>query len=265
MPISDYATYQSKVDVPRQRIFDTKVTATIRQGAFASVWTIAPDAGAAPSTAVVPTRATAGALGQFNSTGTQRLIQAVMSAALGSAIIIADRLSHQGGLSGTVATAQTTNLPTAALTRYTSGVGVFAAVEIYTAIGTAAATFTVSYTNQAGTSGRTSIATSIGQANYNTALRVLLIPLQSGDTGVRSVESLTLSGSTGTAGNFGITLFKPLFVMPVVDVGSLQLLFDGLQMGLMPIIENDACLFFLASGATSNLGVLMQSLRIAEE
>lgn len=121
--------------------------------------------------------------------------------------VLIDRLSHQGGLSGTVTTAQTTNLPTAALTRYTSGVGVYAALEVYTAVGATDALWTVSYTNQAGTAGRTAswlMADTPGGNSFHP------IPLVGSDTGVRSVESVTLTPSTGTAGNFGVTLFKPL-------------------------------------------------------
>jgi hypothetical protein len=43
-----------------------------------------------------------------------------------------------------------------------------------------------------------------------------IMPLQAGDRGVKSVESLTLSASTGTAGNFGLTLFRPIMTFPGV-------------------------------------------------
>jgi hypothetical protein len=121
-----------------------------------------------------------------------------------------DRLSHQGGLSGIVTTAQTTNLPTAALTRYTDGVGVMIGLTIYTVIGGTAATVTASYTNQAGVSGRTTAVQAIGGSGNSSAGRMIFLPLQAGDTGVRSVESVTLAATTGTAGNFGVTLFKIL-------------------------------------------------------
>lgn len=128
-----------------------------------------------------------------------------------SVIWLADLLAHSGGMSGTVTTEQTTGLPTAALPRYTSGDGVMAALNVYTTLGSTATTATLNYTNQSGTAGRTSqplvVPSNIG------AKTVIIFCLQDGDTGVRSVEGLTLAGSTGTAGNFGVLLFKPLVML----------------------------------------------------
>lgn len=251
MSLANYATYKQKAEFPHQTTRLVKA-ATIGVGGRAfSTWAIAPGAGAAPAAAAVPTRATAGAFGQQNSANTQRLIRAVSSIGSSSGqrvatLKVADRLSHQGGLSGTTTGAQTTNLPTAALTRYTTGVGVFAAIEIYTAVGATPVNLTASYTNQAGTAGRTSPATAFGGTGFNEAGRLIILPLQTGDTGVRSVESVTLDVSTGTAGNFGVTLFRPVFTLPMpITYGYIV---DPLITGdccLEPIVDN-ACLFGLA-------------------
>lgn len=167
--------------------------------------------------------------------------------------MLCDRLSHQGGLSGSALGAQTTNLPTAALTRHTSGEGVFAAIMIYTSISSSAQTVTMSYTNQAGTSGQTSRSAIIGGTNNQTAGRLIVLPLADGDTGVQAVASITLSGSTGTAGNLGIVLFKPVamyfsdFSNATTGKGADQnlVLSGGLQ---MESIEAGASLFFVNSG-----------------
>lgn len=167
----------------------------------------------APTTATACDSSTSGALIRPQAgSGDQIIVGAfIQSANNDTGLMLIDRLSHQGGLSGTVTTSQTTNLPTAALTRYTSGVGVYAALEVYTAIGATNATWTVVYTNQAGTGSRSvtfilDLTPSLGS--------FIPIPLQGTDTGVKSVESLTLTPSTGTAGNFGITLYKPLAWIP---------------------------------------------------
>ena len=136
-----------------------------------------------------------------------------------------DRLCHQSGLDATITTAQTTNLPTAALPRYTDGKGVWIAHERCVAVGTTASDITVSYTNQDGTSGRTSPTTTFtvtGNVDDSAIGQLYILPLQEGDTGVRSVQSVTLSGSTGTAGNFGITLLKPLWYTPTESYFSFQ-------------------------------------------
>lgn len=159
-------------------------------------------------------------------------------------LLIVDRLSHQGSLSGTTTGAQTTNLPTAALTRYTSGEGVHAALTIWNALGTNTTTVTASYTNQAGTSGQTTPAIAFTSGTGNGAPGMLHpLPLQEGDTGVRSVESVTLSGSTGSAGNFGVVLYKPLALIysPLGKEFDVDW-FSGRMGALIPEIDKEAYL-----------------------
>lgn len=253
MAFADYSAYKTATACPSQKVdFYIAMTTSNREFMFPNdQWArmAVPSAGATPSTAVVPTSATAGALELVNG-GTGRL---VMSAAIANgntgvaSIIVCDRLSHQGGLSGTVTTAQTTNLPTAALTRYTSGVGVMAGLTVYTGVGATTTTFTVSYTNSAGTSGRISPATRIGGGNTDGQSTFMPIPLAEGDVGVKSVESVTLAATTGTAGNFGVTLYKPLYVISMMARESQNLasiMGAGLNGGLEEIVDN-ACLFFV--------------------
>jgi len=270
MAISTYASYRVKTVSPSQRLQDYKASVSSVTGRMMSHWLSASDGGSAPSTAVVPTNATAGALGQRNGAGILRFGQVIISMSLGGLYIIYDRLSHQGGLSGTALGAQTTNLPTAALTRYTSGVGVVPMIEIYTAIGTAGsatANVVASYTNQAGTAGRTTGAVLFGQTSYNTAQRAFWLPLQPGDTGCRSVESVTISETSGTAGNFGVTLCKPLFFMPTFSVGGQILTYDSMltMCGNMPQIVDNACLAYLQVANNTSTGFSLTASRIIEE
>jgi len=124
--------------------------------------------------------------------------------------LLVDVLGINGGLSGTVTGTQTTNLPTAALTRYTSGDGVYPALFIQTNIGGTATTVTVQYTNQAGTGSRNTTASVFGGAGFNTSGALVRLGLQSGDTGCRSIESVNIVATTGLVGNFGVMLYKPL-------------------------------------------------------
>lgn len=164
-------------------------------------------------------------------------------------LILCDRLSHQGGLVGNVATVQTTNLPTAAYGRDVSGEGILAGLEIYTIIGTTNSSGTISYTNSAGISGRTSKLFRIGGTGFREAGAFILIPLADGDTGVRSVESVTLGATTGTAGAFGVTLFKPIawYSIDYHDTeGRLTNdILSGGAAGNIPTVSRDSCLFFL--------------------
>ena len=167
----------------------------------------------------------------------------------GATVVAIDLLNVSGGLSGTITTEQTTNLPTAPLTRHTGGTGVMIGLVIYATLGTTATTISVRYTNQAGTANRTSTVTSFGGTGFREAARLIMIPPAAGDTGVRSVEGVTLTATTGTAGNFGVCLFKPLLTfsldsttgtMPIDAVSS------GGMIGSMAEFDDDACLTFMA-------------------
>jgi hypothetical protein len=246
MALADYAAYKAALLAPSQRQRFVKLGLTSIVGRYSSWWLAAPNAGVAPGGNAVPTNATAGALGQVDG-GANRygLARCNGRATDPAGCLLADRLVHTDGLSGTVTTAQTTNLPTTALTRYTSAVGVLAAIEIYTQIGATLTSFTCSYTNSAGTAGRTSPAYPIGSSIYNQFGRFLILPMQAGDVGVKSVESVTVLATTGTAGNFGVTLFKPLAVFCYPLSQTEPIYQDGLLSagGMMPEIVDGACLF----------------------
>lgn len=269
--IATYADYNAARQKPIPVGMMKTGTSMTPSGILSSSWLSTPLAGAAPTTAATCDNTTTGALNKDTGAGTNSLDMYLCeahgrnNANAEMNVWIVDRLSHMGGLSGTTTGTITTNLPTAALTRYTDGVGVMAAVEIYTAIGTTATVARISYTNQAGTAGRTSKDIVFGSGAYNAVARVLIFPLQDGDTGVRSVESITVTATTGTAGNYGITLFKPLIYIPATNLTSApySTLFDPLVGGggQFEKITSGACLCAFANGTAAsgvvfNLGVM---------
>jgi hypothetical protein len=173
------------------------------------------------------------------------------STGLGGGIFLVDLLNGSGGLSAILTTEQTTNLPTAALTRHTSGEGVMVGILPYVNLGNTTTTVTVSYTNQSGVSSRISTPTTFGGVNFNTFGTLILIPLQAGDTGVRSVESLTIAGSTGVAGNFGVFLFKPLAAISLDNTTaatSSDAISSGGIINSFCEIHPNACLSVLGQG-----------------
>ena len=162
----------------------------------------------------------------------------------GLSVILVDLLNLQGGISSSITGSQTTNLPTAALTRYTSGEGVMAGVYIENQVGSTATTFTVGYTNQAGTSGQTSTATVIGGTGFREAGAIIPIPLAIGDTGVRSVDSINLAASLGGIA-IGVCLFKPLAMLSMESFtgrSDLDMVSTGGVIGQFAEINPDACL-----------------------
>lgn len=177
----------------------------------------------------------------------------------GAAGIMIDLLNISGNMNATLTTPQTTGLPTAALTRYTSGEGVMAGMVIHNGgiIGPTQSTMTISYTNQDGVSGRTSTPTTVGGSNFRENNVFIPIPLQAGDTGVRSIESLTFAASTGVnIGNFGVCLYKPLAMISFESTtgqAPLDAVSSGCIIGSCCEIHPDACLTFLGNGAIAAL------------
>lgn len=266
-----YAQWLARLETPDQIVRrGLSSIATGVSGQAVSYWKAGNPAGATITTAAVPTAATDGALRDpriFNAVGQLCLSRMHFSFQTPGYGWLVDRLSHQGGLSGTLnGTDSTTNLPTAALTRYTSGDGVMGCAEIYNIIGTTGQTFTVAYTDQGG-SASTSEAREIGGTGDRELGRCLLIPLASGDSGMRAIQSITTTGSTGTAGAYGFTLFKPLAAFSVPGVNSQDFTWDLIANGGSGVVnvEDDACLqliWFPTVIATGNASIDFEFLDV---
>lgn len=211
--------------------------------------------------AQVPTNATIGALSANNpGAGRQKWLVGAEGAinAIG-ALVIYDRLLHCSGASGMVTTAQV--ITGGAVTRYNTastapGNAIFA--EIYAAIGATATTITASYTNQDGTAGHTTKAVAFGGSGLNHATCMIPMPLEDGDTGVLSVESVTVLATTGTAGDFGITIARPLAC--ALNGGAVGGFVRDLVAGLPSLPETlmDSCLAaaWFANGTTVPAGLI---------
>jgi len=130
-------------------------------------------------------------------------------------VMLGDLLVAAGNISGSLNTSQT--ISSTALTRYTSGAGVYMTYEVTTALGGTASNLTVTYTNQSGTGSRATAATAMTTSAIAQRLQPAgagpFMVLQSGDYGVQSVQSLILSASM-TAGVFALNLYKPLMWVP---------------------------------------------------
>ena len=205
--------------------------------------------GAAPTTVENPTSATAGAIAFVNASGGRQLwltnveISSDSSQITWQSMSLYDRLLHIGGLDGTSTGAQTV---AGTLSRNTGGVGNRIFLEIYTSIGSTATSATVSYTNQDGTTGRTgTIRTVGGEFEFNLSNVLLPVVLQAGDTGVRAVASVTLAATTGTVGDFGITIAHPLLDLPIDGNPAVR---EDLTAGWRGPVEvvDDACLMMSA-------------------
>jgi hypothetical protein len=234
-------------------------------GRSTSLWTAGgqPGAGAIPvanpTGGVVPTSATAGAIPLVNPSGANTLYLARLTASSSVAnfLRIYDRLVHTSTLNASFTSAQTVN--TVAITR-TYSTPVSAWVEVYSPLGSTTTGATVSYTNQAGTTGRAgTVQIAASAANGN----LFPIALQSGDTGVQSVQSITLSVSTGTAGNFGITLMANLASVGIPGPGLALPPLNYAALAL-PVIQPNACLAALTVATTSSTGNIWAEMTLAQ-
>lgn len=214
---------------------------------WSSLWTYNKTPGGlgvAPGAAANPTRSTTGAIGpQANPGGGRQkwLTGCGLTSGSSGVFMLYDRLGHVSGLSATTTTAQTFTLNSTRYTGTTDSIGNQIWVEIYTQIGATATTVTASYTNQAGTSGRTTKAVAFGGTGNREATRMLPLPLQDGDTGVDAIASVTVTASTATAGDFGVTLVRPISILGLT-AGSMAFNDFLTSTPSMPEIKTDACL-----------------------
>jgi hypothetical protein len=257
MAIADLDAYRAALLSQREPLTWTNGTMGTSLGRMFSSWRTAAPIGGLP-TNEAPNNTTPGALPLAASSLTQSVIGARVSLLSPGTLLLVDILSHTSGMSGNVSGGQTTNLPTAALTRHTSGVGVMAGLMIWAQIGTTAVTATVTYTNQAGTGSRTGTCL-FGSTPLRSAHQVVPFSLQAGDTGVRAVSEVSLSAGTGFIGDFGVVLFKPLYAVLATDLSGVLSsagFLSGNVCGGIPEISNDACLcgYIIPSGGTSGVG-----------
>jgi len=186
-------------------------------GAYHSLWKVAgnPGPGATPATGAgaIPDDTTAGAIPFVNGAGAENnyLLYASSTSLTLSTLYFYDRLWANSNIDDTTALHSFTST---ALTRETSGIGVEVWLEIYVAHAAAtASTLTVSYTNQAGTTGRTG---TILKPAVTDIVNEMFGPmqLQSGDSGVRAIASTQWS-VTQTSGDAGLTMIKRCGTVPL--------------------------------------------------
>lgn len=251
------------------RVAGAAATAPIA-GRAASMWTYdgMPAGGSAPGAAAIPTRTTTGAI-PFTAPGGSRekfLISAGVVPQIAGVYILYDRLFHKSGLSGTSTADQTIqgSTPSPALTRNTGGAGNFVFYEIYTQIGTTSATLTMTYTNQDGTTGKTSTI-NIGATGFREVTRAQRIPLATGDSGVRAVDKIALSASTGTVGDFGITIGQPIAILSVGNGGGGG--WRDYTTGLpgIPAIDANACLSMLYTPVSATASEVYGAMTFVEK
>lgn len=145
-------------------------------------------------------------------------------------LMLVDLLGFYRVTTTTLTTAQTLN-NTVTLPRYTSGAGVqaFIFANNATPLGAGVPNLSINYTNSGSTAGRvTPTVLPIGKTAAANGLIVYsgngagkfgpFLPLQGGDAGIKSIQSVTQS-ATYTSGEYSIGLCKPLLTLPITTQG----------------------------------------------
>lgn len=237
-------------------------------GQFFSLWTTSgvPGIGGAPGAASVPTKATTGASGFTNQTAPATSYigwLALQASNNATNLEIHDRLAHMGGLSGIVTTAQgalslVTSDPGAARLGDANYSDVQWWLEIYTGLGATGVNATVNVTYDDNSTGNLAVI-ALGVSPRAGRLYSLISAVAG--RFIKAVNSVTLSATTGTAGNFGITATRPRTSISMPLANKTEPV-DWAQLGF-PTIPNDSCLMMLMCCSTTTTGTIRGQGKIA--
>ena len=238
-------------------------------GQFYSLWraTGQPGQGAIPTTAAVCNNTLLGSFQFAQQTPPATTYGGWMQGVCSNASVtieIHDRLMHMGGLNGTLLTAQTVNLDVDANLATSNlsarkGDANYSDIqwwaEWYTDTGATASNATVNVTYNDGSSGNLTTFAAGGtlRAGRMVALNGLIPAAQSG-LYIRDINTVTLSASTGTAGNFGFTATRPRMTLPL-NVANKTEIFDWAALGF-PEIFNSSALFCIELCSTTTTGTV---------
>lgn len=178
-------------------------------------------------------------------------------------LMLIDLLGFYRVTSVTTTSAQATD-NTVTLPRYTDGAGVQAFFwnTNTTAMGAATPNLSIGYTNSAGTASRATPTTlPIGKTAAANGLILYsgtglgkfgpFMPLQSGDAGIRSIQTIQNSTSY-VSGEYAVGLCKPLLTLPITTLGVAAERDLVNQLPSMPQIQDGANLVWLLySGAAT--------------
>ena len=245
-------------------VFVKNVAAAEASGQYRNLGNVAGNPAAwvlgAPGMAgVAVTTATIGGALPFTNGGASNVYLAALSVSVGANIVgyyLYDLLWYQSGIVETTTTAQTIN-SVAWPARSSDGTINGDKVEIWmhctTATTNAAviANTTFAYTNQAGTAGRSA---GLAYSWPATAVAGTMVPfgLQAADTGVRSVQTVTL-GTSYAAGQVELIALRSIAFVPFIGAISGMLL-DWAGLGFPQLFDNSALyMAYLSSGTAGSL------------
>lgn len=244
-------------------------------GAYYSLWraTGQPGQGAIPTTAATCNNALTGAMNFTQQTSPATSYGGWANAVCSNnavTIEIHDRLMHMGGMVGNVTTSQTVNLDLNGVTADNMveriGDSNFSDVqwwmEWYTDTGATASNATINVTYNDGTSNNLTLVAVGGTVRAGRMIPLNnLIPAADAGKYIRDINTVILSASTTTAGNFGFTATRPRMTMPL-NIANKMEIFDWAALGF-PEIFNSSCLWPIELCSTTTTGTVRGGGKIA--
>ena len=257
-------------------VLDKASIASQTANSYCSLWraTGQPGQGAIPTVVATCKNTTVGTIGFNQQMSPSTSYGAYLEIATGNAAMtmeLHDRLANMGGLNGTLTTAQSVNLDLNTLLA-TDNIGtrkgdanysdVLWWLEWYTATGGTAVTATIAVTYNDGTTGNLSVLSlaATRPASHMIPLNSLIPSAQSGKF-IRGIVSVTLSATTGTAGNFGVTATRPRMTLSA-PIANQKFIADWAQLGL-PEIYNSSAIFPIVLTSTTSTGTVRGGGKIA--
>jgi hypothetical protein len=248
-------------------IIDKASLANQTAGRYCAMWraTGQPAQGAIPATAALCTNTTTGAVSFVQQTAPATSYIGVIDVVGSNAaqtLEIHDRIAHSGGGNLTLTTAQTNiavNLDTLAPGADRIGDPAFGDVqwwlEVYADGGATASNATINVTFDDNTSANLNTLAVGGTIRIGNRFSVdsLRTTAQQGKN-IKAINSVTLSASTGTAGNFGFTCTRPRAYLPMGLANFINKA-DWAALGL-PEIPNGSCLELMLIPSTTSSGTL---------
>lgn len=257
-------------------VLDKASIASQTANSYCSLWraTGQPGQGAIPTVVATCNNTTVGTIGFNQQISPSKSYGAYLEIATGNAAMtmeLHDRLANMGGLNGTLTTAQSVNLDLNTLLA-TDNIGTRKGdanysdvqwwLEWYTATGVTAVTATIVVTYNDGTTGNLSVLSlaATRPASHMIPLNSLIPSAQSGKF-IRGIVSVTLSATTGTAGNFGVTVTRPRMTLSS-PFANFKFIADWAQLGL-PEIYNSSAIFPIVLTSTTSTGTVRGGGKIA--
>ena len=257
-------------------VLDKASIASQIANSYCSLWraTGQPGQGAIPTVVATCNNTTVGTIGFNQQMSPSTSYGAYLEIATGNAAMtmeLHDRLANMGGLNGTLTTAQSVNLDLNTLLATDNintrkGDANYSDVqwwlEWYTATGVTAVNATIVVTYNDGTTGNLSVLSlaATRPASHMIPLNSLIPSAQSGKF-IRGIVSVTLSATTGTAGNFGVTVTRPRMTLSS-PIANFKFIADWAQLGL-PEIYNSSAIFPIVLTSTTSTGTVRGGGKIA--